>query len=218
MRMWFRGCRPAASCQPASETPRCWAWRLSVCTTPGDWWGQRSARQTERWPRGRRSWSSQDLPEGRCSVIVMNQLNSKPKGVDRGSAWLTAWHAEGWPDVLGTPVWSERWAVDDRICCVSRHHRAQAIASASYCHKNSGNAIPCWRTQYVKQTCQKIKSWKKGQGLISFCLHTFIFCLDAECLIRTFVCWGDSQDARDVVGGARLLDFFTVSHVRGGSH
>lgn len=49
-------------------------------------------------------------------------------------------------------------------------------------------------------------------------LHTFILSLDAESLVRTFVCRGDSQEAGNAVGGARLLDFFTVSHVRGGAH
>lgn len=29
---------------------------------------------------------------------------------------------------------------------------------------------------------------------------------------------GDPQDAGESVGGAGLLDFFTVSHVRGGAH
>lgn len=43
--------------------------------------------------------------------------------------------------------------------------------------------------------------------------HTFIFCLDAECLIWPFVRRGDSQDAGDPIGGAGLLDLFTVGHV-----
>lgn len=43
--------------------------------------------------------------------------------------------------------------------------------------------------------------------------HTFIFCFDAQCLVGAFVCRGDSQDAGDAVGGAGLLDLFTVGHV-----
>lgn len=57
----FRGCRPGASCQPASGTPRCWAWTPSVCTTPGDRSGRRPARQTERQLRGKGSWNSPGL-------------------------------------------------------------------------------------------------------------------------------------------------------------
>lgn len=60
----FRGCRPEASCQPASETPRCWAWRPSVYTTPGDQSSQRSVLRTEQQLQGRGLWSSQDLQGG----------------------------------------------------------------------------------------------------------------------------------------------------------
>lgn len=61
-----RCCRPVTSCQPAWETPRCWAWRPSVCTTPDDRSAQRSARRTGQRPRGRWLWDSRDLSgEGR---------------------------------------------------------------------------------------------------------------------------------------------------------
>lgn len=54
---------------------------------------------------------------------------------------LTARHTEGGPDILCTPVRSERWAVDDGIRRVSRHHRAEAVTPAGYRHKHSGYAI-----------------------------------------------------------------------------
>lgn len=54
---------------------------------------------------------------------------------------LTARHAEGGPDILCPPVRSERRAVDDGVGRVSRHHRTQAVASASHGHKNGGHAV-----------------------------------------------------------------------------
>lgn len=56
-------------------------------------------------------------------------------------AALTARHAEGGPDILCPPVRSERRAVDDGIGRVSRHHRTEAVASASHGHKNCGYAV-----------------------------------------------------------------------------
>lgn len=51
-----------------------------------------------------------------------------------------------------------------------------------------------------------------------FLMHTFIFCFNAERLIWTFVSRSDPQDAGEPIGGTSLLDFFTVSNVRGGAH
>lgn len=144
----FRGCRPEASCQPVWEPPRCWAWRPSVYTTPGDQSIQRSVLQTEQQLQGRGLWSSQDLQGGNkrrfyeyeyaLMSILMWQIQS---------GTLTTWHTEGWPNILCTPVWSQRWAVDDRVSCVSRHDRTKAITPASYSHKNSGYAIT-WGKAY----------------------------------------------------------------------
>lgn len=60
---FLRGCRPVASCQPAWETPRCWAWMPSVCTTPGGPSTRRSALRTEQQPQETELWSSQDLQD-----------------------------------------------------------------------------------------------------------------------------------------------------------
>lgn len=141
-RVNFRGCRPGASYPPASGTPRCWAWRPSACTTPGDWSGRRPGRQTERQPRGKGWWSSRDLQRKEGGTLRV----ADTRGTKRGEvcAALTARHAEGGPDILCPPVRSERRAVDDGIGRVSRHHRTEAVASASHSHKNCGYAVT-WR-------------------------------------------------------------------------
>lgn len=145
---------------------------------------------------------------------VANNLRRKT-----GSATLTAWHTEGWPHILCTPVWSERWAVEDGIRRVSRHHRAEAVTPAGYCHKHSGHAVT-WEEAftYIMTWPHFFKKDKNPSAYVKKRLHTFIFGFDAECLIWAFVCWGDSQEAGNPVGGASLLDFFTVSHVWGGAH
>lgn len=173
-RVDFRGCRPGASCQPASRTPRCLAWRPWVCTTPGDRSGRRPGQQTERQPRGKGSWNSRDLPEGRADT----RGTKWTKCDDGGSTALTTRHTEGGPDILCTPVRSERRAVDDGIGRVSRHHRTETVASASHSHKNCGYAIT-WRgktkpnntwaspllTQWLPSTHLRIRLWCEASHL-----------------------------------------------------
>lgn len=61
----LRGCKLATSCQQSWATPRCWAWRLSICTTPDGHSARRSERQIEQQHLGRGLWNSQDLQENK---------------------------------------------------------------------------------------------------------------------------------------------------------
>lgn len=89
--------------------------------------------------RGKDRGTAETCREGGGAVRVADMRGTKCD--DRRSAALTTRHTEGGPDILCTPVGSERRAVDDGIGCVSRHHRTETVAPASHSHKHCGYAI-----------------------------------------------------------------------------
>lgn len=72
---------------------------------------------------------------------LSHKQDTQQEAGGKKKATLTTWHAQGRPDVLGPPVWSERRAVDDWVRRISRHDWAEAVTPARHRHKNSGHAI-----------------------------------------------------------------------------
>lgn len=209
----FRGCRPGASCQPASGTPRCWAWRPSVCTTPGDRSGRRPGQQTERQPRGKGSWNSPDLPGGRRGGQGGGYTWNKVNNVWRQKKCCTHHSACGGRTrhpVHPSPEWEAGSWWRDRPC-----FQTSPDPDRCFCQPQPQKL---WvrhhlrRKNTAKQYKQVLYSHTYFQRL------TFIFGFDAKRLIWAFVRRGDSQGAGNPKGAAGLSDFFTVGHVGGGSH
>lgn len=108
-----------------------WSFSPKICAAN---WAAASGERMVEQPRPARGKEAQSQP------CMLNLIKTYIGGRG-GGAELTAWHTQGRPDVLGTPVWGERRAVDDGIRRVSGHDWPEAVTSAGHRHKNSGHAV-----------------------------------------------------------------------------